>query len=86
MCNLLKDFRAMTEKVKSMETRLKETEICLKEAVTKLKDSENQILELQSKGKTKWSEISLIKLLSIFFIVAEYSQLIWLNFNNLQKY
>uniref|UniRef100_A0A3P8N6U9 C1q domain-containing protein n=1 Tax=Astatotilapia calliptera TaxID=8154 RepID=A0A3P8N6U9_ASTCA len=34
MCNLLKDFGAMTEKVKSMETKLKETEICLKEAVT----------------------------------------------------
>ncbi|XP_026018485.1 uncharacterized protein LOC113019154 [Astatotilapia calliptera] len=53
MCNLLKDFGAMTEKVKSMETRLKETEICLKEAVTRLKDSENQILELQSKERTK---------------------------------
>uniref|UniRef100_A0A668T5J6 C1q domain-containing protein n=1 Tax=Oreochromis aureus TaxID=47969 RepID=A0A668T5J6_OREAU len=53
MCNLLKDFGAVTEKVKSMETRLKETEIRLKETVTRLKDSENQILELQSKERTK---------------------------------
>lgn len=39
MCNLLKEFGAMTEKVRVMETKLKE--------------SENQILELKNKGKVK---------------------------------
>ncbi|XP_036968063.1 complement C1q-like protein 4 [Acanthopagrus latus] len=39
MCNLLKEFGAMTEKLKAMEARLK--------------DSENQTLELKNKERTK---------------------------------
>lgn len=39
MCNLLKEFGAMREKLGAMETKLKE--------------SENQILELKNKGKVK---------------------------------
>lgn len=37
MCNFLKEFGAMKEKLGAMETRLK--------------DSENQILELKNKGR-----------------------------------
>lgn len=39
MCNLLKEFGAMREKLGALETKLKE--------------SENQILELKSKGNVK---------------------------------
>lgn len=39
MCDLLKEFNAMREKLEVMETRLK--------------DNENQILELKNKGKIK---------------------------------
>ncbi|XP_056298969.1 caprin-2-like [Pseudoliparis swirei] len=41
MCEILKEFGAMTEKMRAMETRLKESE-------TRLKDSETQILELKN--------------------------------------
>ena len=44
MCDLLKEFGAMTEKLKAMETRLKDSE-------TRLTISENQILELKNKGE-----------------------------------
>lgn len=46
MCNLLKEFGAMREKLGVMENRLKDSE-------TKLKDSENQIIELKNKGKVE---------------------------------
>ncbi|XP_041634950.1 complement C1q-like protein 3 [Cheilinus undulatus] len=46
MCKLLKEFGAMTEKVKALETRLQESE-------TRLQDSEDQILELKNKERTK---------------------------------
>lgn len=45
MCNLLKEFGAMREKLGVMENRLKDSE-------TKLKDSENQIIELKNKERT----------------------------------
>ncbi|XP_060887239.1 complement C1q-like protein 4 [Labrus mixtus] len=46
MCNLLKEFGAMSEKIKSLETRLQESE-------TRLQNSESQILELKNKEGTK---------------------------------
>ncbi|XP_044038941.1 uncharacterized protein LOC122869740 [Siniperca chuatsi] len=49
MCNLLKEFGAMREKLGAMETRLKDSETRLKDSETRLKDSENQILELKNK-------------------------------------
>ncbi|XP_051256967.1 cerebellin-1-like isoform X7 [Dicentrarchus labrax] len=59
MWDFLKEFGAMTEKQRVMETRLKDGETRLKDAETRLKDSEtrlkdseNQILELKSKEKT----------------------------------
>ena len=58
MCNLLKEFGAMTEKLKAMETRLKDSETRLTVSETRLKEteirlnnSENQILALRNKGK-----------------------------------
>ncbi|XP_030286433.1 complement C1q-like protein 4 [Sparus aurata] len=45
MCDLLKEFGAMTEKLKAMETRLKDSEI-------RLNISEKQILELRNKERT----------------------------------
>ncbi|XP_068444319.1 complement C1q tumor necrosis factor-related protein 3-like [Clinocottus analis] len=45
MCNLLKEFGALGEKLGAMEARLKDSE-------TRLKDSESQILELKTKERT----------------------------------
>lgn len=60
MCDLLREFGAMREKLGAMETRLKDSEIKLKDSEkrlnsseTRLKDSENQILELRNKGKVE---------------------------------
>uniref|UniRef100_A0A671XEK4 Complement C1q-like protein 4 n=1 Tax=Sparus aurata TaxID=8175 RepID=A0A671XEK4_SPAAU len=59
MCDLLKEFGAMTEKLKAMETRLKDSETRLtvsetrlRESETRLNNSENQILELRNKERT----------------------------------
>ncbi|XP_051256968.1 complement C1q-like protein 4 isoform X8 [Dicentrarchus labrax] len=52
MCEFLKEFGAIKEKQRVMETRLKDSETRLKDSETRLKDSENQILELKSKEKT----------------------------------
>lgn len=52
MCDLLKEFSAMTEKLKAMETRLKE--------------SENQITDLKNKGNVKDLKILLESSLSFF--------------------
>ena len=51
MCDLLKEFGAMTEKLKAMETRLKDSETRLKDTEIRLNNSENQILALRNKGK-----------------------------------
>ncbi|XP_028261655.1 complement C1q-like protein 2 isoform X3 [Parambassis ranga] len=53
MCELLKEFGAMREKLGAMETRLKNSENRLKDSETRLKDSENQILTLKNKFSTK---------------------------------
>ncbi|KAF3837283.1 hypothetical protein F7725_004747 [Dissostichus mawsoni] len=65
MCNLLREFGAVSEKLRVMETRmedsetrlndtemrLKDTETRLKDTETRLMDSENQTLELKNKEK-----------------------------------
>nr|XP_020504484.1 complement C1q-like protein 4 isoform X1 [Labrus bergylta]XP_020504485.1 complement C1q-like protein 4 isoform X1 [Labrus bergylta] len=53
MCNLLKEFGAMSEKIKSLETRLQESEAGLKASVIRLQNSETQISDLSSKVTTK---------------------------------
>ncbi|XP_041634954.1 complement C1q-like protein 4 [Cheilinus undulatus] len=67
MCDLLRDFGAMTEKVKAMERRLEDSEARLRDSETRLRDSEarlrdsekrltiseNQILDLKNKEGTK---------------------------------
>lgn len=67
MCDLLEEFGAMKEKLKSVETRLtdsesrlmesetklKESETRLSESETRLSESEKQILEMRNKERTK---------------------------------
>ncbi|XP_051256972.1 cerebellin-1 isoform X4 [Dicentrarchus labrax] len=52
-CDFLKEFGAMKEKQRVMETRLKDSETKLKDSETRLKESENQMLELRNKERTK---------------------------------
>ncbi|XP_041653188.1 collagen alpha-1(X) chain-like [Cheilinus undulatus] len=46
MCDLLKELAAITEKLKTSESRINDSE-------RRLQNSENQILELNNKGRTK---------------------------------
>ena len=54
MCDLLKEFGAMTEKLKAMETRLTVSETRHRDSEIRLNNSENQILELRNKGKNNF--------------------------------
>lgn len=47
--NFLKEFGVMTEKVRSMEARLKESETRLKETTTRLEDSETRLKESETR-------------------------------------
>ncbi|KAM7366464.1 hypothetical protein PAMP_015902 [Pampus punctatissimus] len=60
MCNLLKEFGAMKEKLGSMENRLKESENRLKESENRLKESENRLKE--SENRLKESENQIVEL------------------------
>ena len=60
MCDLLKEFGAMTEKLKAMETRLTE--------------SENQITDLKNKGNVK--DLKILLECSFSFIVHYYGIII----------
>ncbi|XP_029311056.1 complement C1q tumor necrosis factor-related protein 3-like [Cottoperca gobio] len=52
MCDFLKEFGGIKEKLVAMETRLKDSETRLKDSETRLKDSETQIIELKNKNRT----------------------------------
>ena len=67
MCDLLKEFGAMTEKLKAMETRLTESE-------TRLMESENQITDLKNKGYVK--DLKILLESSFSFIVHYYGIII----------
>uniref|UniRef100_A0A669BQQ4 Uncharacterized protein n=1 Tax=Oreochromis niloticus TaxID=8128 RepID=A0A669BQQ4_ORENI len=47
--NLLKEYGVMTEKVRSMEARLKDSETRLKETTTRLEDSETRLKESETR-------------------------------------
>ncbi|XP_051256965.1 uncharacterized protein LOC127363979 isoform X6 [Dicentrarchus labrax] len=51
MCEFLKEFGAMTEKQRVMETRLKNGETRLKDAETRLKDSETRLKDSETRLK-----------------------------------
>ncbi|XP_060887237.1 complement C1q-like protein 4 [Labrus mixtus] len=53
ICNLMKEVGAMSEKIKSLESRLQESEAGLKVSVIRLQNSETQISDLRSKVTTK---------------------------------
>ncbi|XP_054483459.1 uncharacterized protein LOC129116762 isoform X2 [Anoplopoma fimbria] len=49
MCNLLKEFGAMREKLGAMETRLKDSETRLKDSETRLTDSETRLNDSETR-------------------------------------
>ncbi|KAI4808336.1 hypothetical protein KUCAC02_000400 [Chaenocephalus aceratus] len=52
MCDLLREFGAVREKLRVVETRMEDSETQLKDTETRLTESENQILELKKEKKT----------------------------------
>ncbi|XP_041635209.1 uncharacterized protein LOC121504474 isoform X2 [Cheilinus undulatus] len=49
MCDLLRDFGAMTEKVKAMERRLEDSEARLRDSETRLRDSETRLQDSEAR-------------------------------------
>ena len=61
MCDLLKEFGAMTEKLKAMETRLTDSETRLRESETRLTDSETRLKESETRLNNSENQITVLR-------------------------